>query len=320
MRYGQVAGVGKPVSRLVLGTMVIHRGDRENSFRLLDAALRLGVTTFDLAHCYGGGETERCVGDWLADRGCRDRVTLATKGCLPNADRPRITPHDLESDLRDSLVRLRVPSVDLYFFHRDDPGAPVGPLVETLDRFRREGLLGAAGGSNWTHGRLREANRYAAERGLAPLAASSPNYGLAEQVEDPWGGGCVTIAGPGEAPARAWYLENRMPVFAYSSLGRGLFSGRLDASRPEEAAGLLDGAAFKAYAHPRNFERLRRVEEYARQNGHTVPQVALAWLLHQPLDVYPLVGAANPDELSALAEALSIRLSPGTLAHLDLAD
>ena len=71
--------------------------------------------------------------------------------------------------------------------------------------------------------------------------------GLAEQVQDPWGPGCVSISGPSQATAREWYLANGMPIFAYSSLARGFFSGRLNPDRPEEAASLLDRAALTAY-------------------------------------------------------------------------
>ena len=323
MNYGNVAGIGKPVSRVVLGTMVINRQARANSYDLLDTALRLGVNTFDMAHVYGGGDTERCIGDWLADRGCRDRVVLITKGAIPNADRPRVTPYDIEADLHDSLTRLRVPSVDLYFLHRDNPRVPVGPVVEALDRLRREDKITAYGGSNWTHPRLQEANDYAKKHGLAPFAASSPNFGLAEQVDNPWGPGCVTLSGPEHKEARAWYAANHMPIFAYSSLARGLFSGRVDPdctdpNHPTHPAKALDGAALQAYAHPVNFERLRRVAKYAKTHNLAIPLVALAWLLHHPLDTYALVGPDTAKELTQLTEALTIKLPPADLAHMNL--
>lgn len=318
MRYGTVDGVAKPVSRVVLGTMIINTGSREASFALLDAALELGCTTLDMAHVYGGGETERCVGEWLQARGTRERMVLLTKGCHHNQDRPRVTPWDIAADLHDSLARLKTPSVDIYLLHRDDPAVPVGPIVEALNEHHRAGRIGAFGGSNWTHERIQAANDYARAKGLRPFTASSPNFGLAEQVQDPWGPGCVTISGPQQAAAREWYRGARMPVFAYSSLARGLFSGRISRENWESEKSRLDGAATHAYAHECNFRRLDRLHRLARERGVSVPQLAVAWIMNQPLDVYALVGAANRDELAATIAGAELALSRADCDWLDL--
>lgn len=319
MLHAPIAGVDKPVSRLVLGTMIVNRGERERSFALLDAAVAAGINTLDCAHVYGGGDSERCVGEWMQARGNRDRVVIVSKGCHPNADRQRVTPFDIASDLHDSLARLRTPYVDVWLLHRDDPSVPVGPIVEALDGHRRSGRIRAYGGSNWGHQRLAEANAYAAAHGLQPFTASSPNFSLAEQVKDPWGPGCVSIGGPANAEARAWYASAGMPVLAYSSLARGLLSGRLSRANWGEAAKLLDGAAHTAYAHEVNLRRLDRLHELAGRRGCTVAQLALAWVVQQtPLQVHALVGAADAGEIAACCAALDLRLSAAELAWLDL--
>jgi len=317
MKYGQIPGVNKQVSRVMLGSMSLNRANAENSFAILDASLAAGVNAIDLAWVYGGGETERVVGDWIAARKNRDRVVLVDKGVHHNGDRKRVTPYDIEADLHDSLARLRVPSIDVYLLHRDDPAVPVGPIVEALDRLKREGLIDAYGGSNWRHERIQEANDYAAKRGLTPFVASSPNFGLAEQFDGPWEG-CMTITGSGEAAAREWYRANQLPVLAYSSLGRGLFSGRVDPDRPETIQAAMDEAARKAYAYPENFERLRRVMAYARAHGVAVPQVALAWALMQPLNVFALVGAQAPGEIPETVKALSLSIPAADAAKMNL--
>lgn len=318
MHYGTVDGVAKPVSRVVLGTMIITTAERERSFALLDAALELGCTTLDLAHVYGGGGTERCVGEWMRERGTRERMVLLTKGCHHNQDRARVTPWDLAADLHDSLARLQTGYVDIYLLHRDDQSLPVGPIVEALNEHHRAGRIRAFGGSNWTHQRIQAANDYARSRGLRPFTASSPNFGLAEQVQDPWGPGCVTISGPAQAEARAWYQAERMPVFAYSSLARGLFSGRISRETWETTRSLLDGAATTAYAHECNFRRLDRLHRLARERGVTVPQLAVAWIMNQPLTVHALVGAANRDELAASIAGAELQLTPAERDWLDL--
>lgn len=317
--HARIAGVDKPVSRLVLGTMIVSRGERERSYALLDAAIDQGITTLDCAHVYAGGDSERCVGDWMRERGNRERVVIITKGCHHNSDRQRVTPWDIASDLHDSLARLKTPYVDIWLLHRDDASVPVGPIVEALDGLRRQGLIRAYGGSNWTHQRLAEANAYARAHGLTPFTASSPNFSLAEQVRDPWGPGCVSIGGPGNVAARAWYAEAGMPVLAYSSLARGLLSGRLNRANWGEAATILDGAANTAYVHEVNLRRLDRLHELSTRRGCTVAQLALAWVLQQePLQVHALIGAANTGEITACVQAMDLRLTADELAWLDL--
>jgi aryl-alcohol dehydrogenase-like predicted oxidoreductase len=106
-----------------------------------------------------------------------------------------------------------------------------------------------------------------------------------------------------------------MPVFAYSSLGRGLFSGR---TTRENYGETLDSAGRKAYAHDVNFLRLARAEELAKRLGVSIPQIALAFILNSPMNVYALVGATSREECAAAVAAQSIRLDPRERAWLDL--
>ncbi|MCL2703683.1 MAG: aldo/keto reductase [Defluviitaleaceae bacterium] len=105
-----------------------------------------------------------------------------------------------------------------------------------------------------------------------------------------------------------------MPVLAYSSLGRGLLSGRVTRENHRE---LLDGAALNAYAYEVNFARLDRARELSAEKNVSVPQIALAYLLAQPLAVFPIVGAACEKEIAEIAAALDIRLTGGECAWLE---
>ncbi|CAN5875957.1 hypothetical protein BH24DEI2_BH24DEI2_18400 [soil metagenome] len=178
MNYGSVAGIDKPVSRLVQGTVMVSE-DAERGFDLLDEIYALGCTAFDTAHVYGEGDNERTVGRWLRDRGLREKIVLIGKGAHHNADRARVTPFDITADLHDSLARFKTEYIDLYLLHRDDPGVPVGPIIDTLNEHLAAGRIRAFGGSNWTHTRVAEANAYAERNALTPFAASSPNFSLA---------------------------------------------------------------------------------------------------------------------------------------------
>jgi len=294
------------ISRLIMGTMIIGLRNYEESKILLDNAMRLGINAFDIAYVYGGGDSERAIGKWMEERGARGDAFIITKGAHPNSERARVTPYDITSDLMDSLARLRTDYIDAYLLHRDDMSKPVGPIMDTLHEHYAAGRVRAFGGSNWTHGRIAEANAYAAAKGQAPMTISSPNYGLCEQVEDPWGPGCVSISGKAGAAAREFYQKNNIPVLAYSSLGRGLLSGRVTR---ENYRDMLDNAALTAYAHEVNFARLDRARELAEQKGFSVPQIALAYMLRQPLNVHPIVGAASVSELEENAAALDIALT-----------
>ncbi|NMA94721.1 MAG: aldo/keto reductase [Clostridiales bacterium] len=205
MQYGKVKGVEKDVSRIVLGTDYMNTKELNRCFSMLDTAFQMGCNTFDTAHIYAGGDGERVIGRWMQERGNREKIVILTKGAHHNADRRRVTPFDITSDLHDSLARLKTDYIDIYVLHRDDPSVPVGPIVEVLNEHVKAGKIRAFGGSNWHHSRIEEANEYAKAHGLTPFVASSPHYSLAEQVESPWGEGCITISGPREKDARQWY-------------------------------------------------------------------------------------------------------------------
>ena len=227
MEYGQPAWSGKKVSRIVQGTIMLHEEQQEEGFDLLDAVWASGINAFDTAALYGGGTCERVLGRWLEERGLRDEAFVLGKSCHHNSDRRRVTPFDIAADLADSLARQRHDYHDLHCLHRDDPQVPVGAIVEALNEHLDAGRIRAMGGSNWTTARLQEANEYAEARGLKGFAASSPNFSLADEKETPWEG-CLSISGPSRAADREWYAARRMPLFTWSSLGRGVLLGAAD--------------------------------------------------------------------------------------------
>lgn len=316
MTYGTLPGLDKPVSRLVQGTVMVNSTDETASFRLLDEIYALGCTAFDTAHGYGNGDNERTVGRWLRSRGLREEVVIIAKGAHHNQDRKRVTPFDIGADLHDSLARFRVDEIDLYILHRDDPTVPVGPIIKTLNDYQQEGKLRAFGASNWTHTRLGEANRYAVEHGLTPFAISSPNFSLAEQVKEPWEG-CVSIGGPSGAAARAWYWEQGLPLLTWSSLAGGFFSGRFRRDNLDTFTSNLDRLCVSSYCYEENFRRLERAEKLAHEKGISLPQLALAFVTSQPLDLYALVGCNSGAEFAANLWALHLELSEAERSWLE---
>ena len=318
MQYGQIPGIAKPVSRLVQGTMMIHTDHLEQSFALLDAVYALGCTTYDTAHVYGGnGNTERAFGQWVRDRGLRDQVVILGKGAHHNQDRRRVTPYDIQADLSDSLARFQLDHIDLYMLHRDDPNVPVGPIVEVLNQELDAGRISAFGGSNWDYRRVEAANEYAAQHGLTPFVASSPNFSLAIQVQEPWDN-CVSVSGPQGEEARAWYLANQMPLFTWSSLAGGFFSGRFRRDNLDTFESYMEKTCVRSYCYEENFQRLDRVEELANAKGMTIPQIATAYVMSQPVEIFALVGCQNGDEFKANMEAMELRLTPEEIDWLEM--
>jgi aryl-alcohol dehydrogenase-like predicted oxidoreductase len=333
MEYGTIQGVEKPVSRFVLGTMIItdqvevsDKGgwthlNRQGSFDLLDAVYEQGCTTFDTAHVYGvAGASERGLGLWMKERDNRDKVVILSKGAIRQSPTApyRVLPSFIEADIYESLSRLQTDYMDIYMLHGDDRNYPVGPIVEELHKHLVAGRLRAYGGSNWRHTRIQEANDYAASHGLAPFVASEPNFSLAEQVVPPHHWDNTSLGGAKNREARAWYVETQTPVIPYSSLGAGFFSGRLTPGNYDQIKDQLLSYCVKGYCHPINFRRLERAISLAHDKGITVPQVAMAFILQSGLNVFPLTGSRTAQEYADSASALEVTLTPEERAWLDL--
>lgn len=305
MQYATVQYVNKPVSRVVFGTDRTKMMDNEDEFELLDAAYAAGITTFDTAACYGLSEAS--LGRWIKARGLRDKLVILTKGANPDDFRQRLTEYDILYDIENSFARLGTDYIDIYILHRDDPSKPVGPIVELLNKLHNDGRIGAFGGSNWTYERTLEANAYALEHGLIPFNVCSPSFGLAECLGDPWGGS-VTLAGPDKAEWRAYLAKTQMPVFAYSSLGRGFFSGRLKSTDADRAHDII-GFGADEYGFPINYEKLRRAEILAEKKGVTVSQIAYAWVMQTDMNVFGLTKPGSAQHIHDSIAAMSIPLT-----------
>ncbi len=309
-RTVSIKGVDKPVFRMFFGTATpaMLRGEDVNA--LISTAVDAGFNAFDTARGYA--RAEESIGKWLrAAPGNRDRIVLLTKCCDMLRGQKIVTTERIRREMDESLKLLGTDHVDIFLLHRDDPAHPVSEYVETLEALRREGKCLAYGGSNWTHDRLAEANAYAAAHGYQGMTISSPHYGLAEQVQDPWGGDCVTVTGTAMETARAWYRETRMPLLAYSSLGRGLFSGAFKSSDRAGAEKALDEFARNGFLYDVNLKRLARAEEIAARHGCPVAMVAMAYLLTDPMNTLAVVSMSRPERIQANLKVFDFEFAPG---------
>ncbi len=318
MKYVEIPYVDKPVSRILFGTAIPPYNAGGENDELLDAMLDLGINTFDSARVYG--KAEDALGKWIEKRGNRKDVVILTKGAHFNqiTQKDRVNPKAMRKDLGISLGKLRTDYIDIYLLHRDDVTQEVGPIVETFNEMHAEGKIGAFGGSNWTHERIEAANEYAYAHNLIPFTVSSPNFGLAAQLADLWGHNAVSIAGADGAEAREWYRKNQMPVVAYSSLGRGFFSGKMKSADSDRMGEFLDEYALKGYGYPENFERLRRAEILAEKHQVTVPQIAMAYLFGQNINALAIVSTSKAERMQQNIAALDIELTAEECRYLNL--
>lgn len=298
-------GLEKKVSKIFFGTAIMPMMLDANAKYLLDLAYVYGINAYDCARGYGNAEV--VLGQWIQERQNREDVVILTKCGNVSGDGTVCINRDvIRRELTESLERLQTSYIDIYLLHRDDPKTSAGEILETLNQAKSEGKIKVFGVSNWTHERIQEANDYAKIHGLEGFQVSSPNYGLARQVADPWGGGCVTISGPENVEAQNWYQREQMPVIAYSSLGRGFFSGKFKSFKYEGARVVLDSVAQKGYLSEDNMERLQKAEEIAEIQNLKVPQIAMQYVLNSPMRMFAIASMTKFERIYENVQAACI--------------
>lgn len=303
MPYGELPGVDKPVSRLVMGCD--NQLAMAHASVVFDDFYARGGNTFDTGYIYGGGKIEPLLGRWIKNRGLRDKVVVIGKG----AHTPHCDPESITRQLNETLERLQTDYLDLYLMHRDNLEYNVGDFIDVLDEHQRAGRIKAFGASNWTVARYDEANRYARENGKAGFVALSNHFGLARALDVPWAG-CQHATDP---QTQAWLRKEQIALFPWSSQARGFFApGR---SHPDDHS---DPELVRCYYSPDNFERLRRAELLGQQRGVAATAIALAYVLAQPFPTFPLIGPRTVQETRTSTDALAITLTDDEREWLNL--
>jgi predicted dehydrogenase/aryl-alcohol dehydrogenase-like predicted oxidoreductase len=300
MTYGKVPGLDKQVSRLVMG--VDNQQTLPHAAVIFDDFVERGGTTFDTAYIYGGGRGEKLLGQWMKSRGNRDEVVVIGKG----AHTPHCDPESITRQLQESLERLQTDHVDLYLMHRDNEEIPVSEFVDVLDEHFKAGRIKAFGGSNWSTARFDEANAYAEANSKQPFTLLSNHLSLARAYDVPWAG-CRHVS---DDASQAWLRERQVALFPWSSQARGFFTGR---AKPEDTS---DQELVRCFYSDENFRRLDRARELAKAKGVEPTAIALAWLLHQPYPVFPLIGPRHISETRTSTPGLSVSLTEDEVAYL----
>ncbi|MCX7801087.1 MAG: aldo/keto reductase [Fimbriimonadales bacterium] len=299
------------VSRFAFGTADCGtRIPEDRALRVFEAYRKEGGNFLDTAHCYaawvegGLGVSERWVAGVVARFG-REGLVIATKGghcAFDGYPRPDafLAPEIVERDLSESLDRLRMDAVDLYYLHRDDPRVPVGELVDACNRLADAGRVRHLGVSNWSARRLADANAYASAHGLRPFAILQNHWSL---MQPSW----ESLDAPGDVryvldEERAVLEELGVPVAAWAPV-RGIVE--------------LERGGGWGYGTERNRRRLAEARRVAAEVGATEAQVALAYLLRQRPVAIPILGTGDEGHLREALAAEALTLSDEQLARLE---
>ena len=308
MKYGKVAGVDKPISRLVFGC------DQNNTMPdtaiLADEYFSRGGNAFDTSHTYGGpkGNPERNLGQWIINRGVRDKVVVIEKG----ANFPYDNPAGLTMELKNGLERLQMDQVDIYMIHRDNEQIPVGEWCEVLNENLRAGRMKVFGLSNFSIPRLKAFKEYADVHGLKSFSVVSNQFSLARPQARIWED-CYLVSSC-DPESREYFTRNQITLMPWSSQARGFFT---DAARPENRS---NEEWTRCWYNDDNFKRKARAVELAKKLAVEPINIALAYVLHQPFPTFPLVGPKQLSEIRSTFQVLDIELSPEQLRWLDLQD
>lgn len=297
------------VHPLALGGNVFGwTADEAQSFAVLDAYVGAGGNFIDTADVYSvwapgnqGGESETIIGNWLAARGNRDDVVIATKVGAGIPEPRGLSADAIKSGVEESRRRLRTDHIDLYYTHYDDLSVPVEEFLTALDALVKEGKVREIAASNITADRLAEALNFSEANGIAKYVAIQPHYNLVSR--DTYEGELADVA-----------AEHGLAAVPYYALASGFLTGKY---RP---GGDVDSArAGKAAEHletERGPRVLAALDEIAAAHDAEIATVALAWLAAQPTVASPLASARTVEQLPALLAVADLHLTEAEVARL----
>jgi voltage-dependent potassium channel beta subunit len=309
MEYRHLGKCGLKVSELSLGAWLTFGAqiDEDTARQCMQAAYQAGVNYFDNADVYAGGQAEMVMGKIIKDLKRSDLV-ISSKvfwpvGPGPN-DRGLSRKHIMES-LHNSLQRLRVDYLDLYFCHRYDPETPVEEVVRAMDDLVRQGKVLYWGTSEWRGGQIAHAVGLAKQWGLYPPAVEQPQYHMFQRhvVET-------------ELVEAAHQFG--VGLVAFSPLASGILTGKYNDGIP--AGTRLDQQEWlRGYLTPEKIGKVRQLTSIARELGASTAQLALAWLLRLPEVSSVITGASRASQVQENLQAIELKhkLTPEVLRRIE---
>jgi aryl-alcohol dehydrogenase-like predicted oxidoreductase len=301
---------GLSIHPLVLGGNVFGwTADEPTSFAILDAFVEGGGNCIDTADVYSvwvpghrGGESETVIGKWLARRGRREDLVIATKvGMEMGPDRKGLKREYILAAVEDSLRRLKTDYIDLYYSHRDDASLGVEEPLRAYEQLLRDGKVRCIGASNFTAPRLREALQAS---NLPRYHVLQPHYNLLERPLF-------------EGELQQLCIEAGIGVLCYFALASGYLTGKYRARG--DLAQSARGQGVGRYRDGKGPAVLAALDVVAAQCGATPAQVALAWLLSRPGVTAPIASATSVRQVRELLAVAALGLTTSQVAALDAA-
>ncbi len=279
--------------------------DRDESFAVLDKFVDAGGLSIDTADAYSawvpgnsGGESETIIGEWLTSRGGRDRVVIATK-VFSLAQRPGLSPANIQAAVEDSLRRLKTDYLDLYYAHRDDADVAQLDYLTAFNDLVKAGKVREVGASNFSYERLSSAATTAKDAGLTPFSVAQDKYSLTDRELDD------------VLPKLAGLGITELP---YQVLASGFLTGKYRPGVSVDSA--RSGGAGQYLKDPKNIALLEALDDIAAAHRVSVTAVALAWGRQQPGIGAPIASARTVDQLDALIESFTLTLTHAELDQL----
>ncbi len=307
MEYAKLGRTGLRVSRLCLGTMNFgpETGEKD-SFAIMDCALDMGINFFDTANVYGWkkgeGATEQIVGRWFAQGGGRrEKVVIATKvygvmGDWPN--QRRLSALHIRRACEDSLRRMQTDYIDLYQMHHIDRDTPWEEIWQAMEVLVQQGKVIYVGSSNFAGWHITEAQCVAKARNFMGLVSEQCLYNLAARTVE------LEVLPACEAYG--------LGVIPWSPLAGGMLGGALS-----KAKGGRRAAEDVQQEIEKHRSQLERYESFCHDIGQQPADVALAWLLYNPVVTAPIIGPRTMEQLTGSLRALEIKLGDEQMKMLD---
>ena len=306
MEYRQLGKSGVKVSAIGLGTNrfgaeAVSQQDVNN---MIDAALDLGINFIDTADVYTTGQSETTLGTAL--KGRWNRVVLATKVFHPVGDGPNdrgSSRYHIQNGVEASLARLQSDHIDLYYLHRWDDATPIEESLRALDDLVRSGKVRYLGASNYASWQLAKANLLAEFRGLTAFSALQSHYHLLERGV--------------EKEILPYCAAHGVGFVPYFPLAGGFLTGKYRRGQPAPAGSLGENSAYvKGYMTETNYTIIEKLESWSAERGHSLAELAEAWLLAQPAVCSVISGATRIEQIQANVRGAEWKLSGDDLAQV----
>ncbi len=300
MNYRRLGSAGLKLSELSLGAWVTYGGQvgEDVALKCMSAAYDSGVNFFDNAEAYANGNAETVMGNVIKKLGWRRESIIVSSKVFWGGDGPNdkgLSRKHIFEACRNSIRRLQVDYLDLFFCHRPDPNTPIEETVRAMDDLVHHGSTLYWGTSEWNAADIMRAHAIAREQGLTPPQMEQPEYNMLhrERVEKEY---------------MPLYREIGLGTTIWSPLASGLLTGKYNNSIPAGSRATLRGYEWlrESVVTPQNIEKVKHLEPIAKDLGCSMAQLALAWCLKNPNVSTVMTGASQPEQVAENMKAVEV--------------